>query len=255
MKWLSFAHRSIRLIPLFVILTSICPSRAYPQEMSDHDHMQQIATSSALQRKSPEELAADKRFSEFNHRFAGVFLLLVGILAVVEPRLVARAGWIRYLWSFLFFSPGVYLLIWSDPESWPIGDQTLTYVITQNMQVLQHKVFSLLLLGLSVVEFVRVRRKTPSVLLSAIFPALAGIGALLLFFHPHASDVGTAMDAESHAAMMNIQRQHVGFALSGFGIALSKAFSDVGRFHPRLMRNVFAVFMVILAMLLITYTE
>src|SRR5690242_1304631 len=37
--------------------------------------------------KSPEELAEDKRFSEFNHHFAGVFVLLVGLLAMIEPYL------------------------------------------------------------------------------------------------------------------------------------------------------------------------
>jgi putative copper resistance protein D len=246
---------NVLLFPLFSLAIALNPQPASSQDMSDHSHMHQQSAQAESPRKSPEELEADKRFSEFNHRFAGVFLLLIGLLAVFEPRLAERFGWVRYLWSFLFFAPGVYLLIWSDPESWPVGDQTLTYVITQNLQVLQHKIFSLILLGLGVVEFIRVRSTTPSIWLSSVFPVLAGFGAILLFFHPHASDVGMAMDAESHAAMMNIQRQHVGFALAGFGIAISKAISDVGRFHPRLMHNLFAVFMVILAMLLITYTE
>ncbi|MBI2819407.1 MAG: hypothetical protein HYX73_05450 [Acidobacteria bacterium] len=223
--------------------------------MMDHSQMQHHGASAQAHKKSAAELEADKRFSEFNHRFAGVFVLLVGALALMEPRLAERYGWVRYLWSFLFFAPGAYLLIWSDPESWPTGNQTLTYVITQNLQVLQHKGFSLILLGLGVVEFVRVRKKLASVWLSSIFPLLAGLGALLLLFHPHASDVGMAMDLESHTAMLKIERQHLGFAAAGLGVAVSKAFSDVGRFRPRLMRNLFAAFMVILGILLLTYTE
>ena len=121
----------------------------------------------------PAKLAADKAFSEFNHRFAGVFVLLVGALALFEPRLARRAAWVRYLWSVLFFFPGLYLFFYSDPESWPVGSQSLQYVIHSNPEVLQHKVFSLLLLGLGVVEFIRVRRNLRSLALSAVFPVLA----------------------------------------------------------------------------------
>lgn len=204
-------------------------------------------------RKSAEELAADKRFSEFNHRFAGIFVLLVGLLAVAEPKLAQRLAWMRYLWSALFFIPGVYLLIWSDPESWPVGNQTLRYVITSNMQVLQHKLFSLLLLALSAVEFVRIRKRLQSAWVSAIFPALAGAGALLLLYHdPNAH---ATLGPTAHADMEAVQHQHLGFAITGFGIALAKGIADVGKFQPRLMRNLFAILMVVLAGLLMTYTE
>ena len=252
MKWLSFISRALPLLSLLVFALCV-PSPAAAQEMMDHAHMDHGAAPAPSHVKSAAELDADKQFSEFNHRFAGAFVLLVGLLAMFEPHVAKRYAWMRYLWSFLFLAPGVYLILWSDPESWPVGNQTLTYVITQNMQVLQHKIFALILLGLGVVEFVRVRWKPASVWLASIFPVLAGLGALLLLFHPHASDVG--MGPEEHLAMLKIQRQHVGFATTGFGIALSKAFADIGRFHPRLMRNLFAVFMVTLALLLLFYTE
>jgi hypothetical protein len=148
----------------------------------------------------------------------------------------------------LFFAPGLYLMIWSDPESWPTGNQTLSYVITQNLEVLQHKIFSIILLGLAAVEFVRVRKNAASVWLSSIFPTLAGAGALLLLFHVHGGEM-------TMAAMEKIQKQHIGFAVTGFGIALSKAFADVGRFQPRLMRNLFAVLMAVLGLLLLFYSE
>jgi putative copper resistance protein D len=222
-----------------------------PQAGQEHMHHQAAPAKAA---QDAAKLEADKRFSEFNHRFAGVFVLLLGLLAMLEPLLARRIGWISYLWSALFFLPGVYLLIWSDPESWPTGNQSLHYVITQNMQVLQHKIFSLLLLGLSVVEFIRVKRNLRSVWVSSMFPVLAGIGALLLLYHSPQSHAA-GMDASAHLAMQQIQHQHIGFALAGVGIAVSKAFADLGSFRPRLMRNVFAVMMIVLAVLLITYTE
>lgn len=253
MKRFRFLPLSLLLWPLLLFLISANPPSAHSQESMDHSQMQH--QTAPAHTKSAAELEADKKFSEFNHRFAGVFILLLGLLALLEPRLAERHGWVRYMWSLLFFVPGLYLIIWSDPESWPIGNQTLSYVIHQNLQVLQHKIFSLILLGLGVVEFIRVRWKPASLWLASVFPVLAGAGAGLLLFHPHASDVGMAMDAESHMTMLKIHREHMGFAAAGFGVAVSKAFSDVGRFRPRLMRNLFAIFMVILGVLLLTYTE
>src|SRR4051794_34024825 len=132
------------------------PVFALQSEM-DHHHMQSMGMggmpaagelSPALQAK----LEADKRFSEFNHRFAGVFVILAGLLALSEPLIAKRFQSFGYLWAAFFFMPGVYLFFWSDPESWPVGNQTLWHVITVNHQVLQHKIFSIILLVLGVVE-------------------------------------------------------------------------------------------------------
>jgi len=109
------------------------------------------------------------------------------------------------------------------------------------------------LLGLGIVEFIRVRKNSSSLLLSSVFPILAGLGAILLLFHVHGGAGG--MSPEAHLSMQKIEQQHLSFAVTGFGIALTKAVSDVGRFRPRLMRNLFAVLMVVLAVLLLSYTE
>ena len=158
------------------------------------------------------------------------------------------------MWAVSFFVPGLYLAFFSDPESWPIGNQTLYYVVTQNMQVLQHKVFSLLLLVLSVVEYLRVRNKLRALWTVFLFPAFAGAGAALLLFHSSAAHAA-GMGPSAHLAMQKIEGQHVHFAVVGFGIALSKALADTARFHPKWMRILFSALMLILGLLLITYTE
>ncbi len=248
------SRATIFLVGAFLLLLGIAatPVISAPPQMDQMDHEQMgHLMPSGTPAPDPAKIAADKRFSEFNHHFAGLFVLLVGLLCALEPRLAERFGGVRYLWSVLFFLPGLYLLIWSDPESWPTGNQSLSYVITQNLEVLQHKLFSLLLLGLSAIEFVRVKKGLRFVWLSLVFPVLAGAGALLLLFHVH----GGPMDATGHLTMQKIQHQHLGFAMTGFGIAVSKAFADVGKFHPRLMRNLFAALMVVLGCLLLAYTE
>src|SRR5262249_26310898 len=125
------SRMSLLAIPLAGLLAvGARATSAAAQETMGHDmdHMQKdhigdmaMPGHTETSSKTPEELAEDKRFSEGNHHLAGVFVLLVGLLAVLEPWISERQRWARYLWSFLFFAPGVYLMIWSDPESWPTG--------------------------------------------------------------------------------------------------------------------------------------
>ena len=236
---------------LFLLLA--VPGQCFQHE-SEHSGMAHGRNLSESSPQDPAQLAAVKRFSEFNHHFAGLFVLLVGLLAMLEPYLATRFRFMRYFWCALFWIPGVYLLILSDPESWPVGDQSLHYVLTQNMQVLQHKVFSLLLLGLGLVEYLRARNQLRAQWTIALFPAMAAAGAMLLLFHSSAVHAG-GMDAAAHLAMQKIELQHIGFAAVGFGIALTKAIADTGRFQARLMRILFALLLVLLGGLLITYTE
>ena len=252
-KWLLAPDTRRLLAGLLLMALAAWPGFSRQHEAGHH------ATPSAVAAPPPSaaDLAkqeADKAFSEFNHRFAGIFVLLIGILALLESRLAERFGVVRYLWFFFFFIPGIYLLFFSDPESWPLGEQTLHYVVTQNMQVLQHKIFSLLLLGLSVVEYLRIRNRLRGLWTAFLFPALAGAGAALLLFHSSQAHAA-GMDPSAHLSMQKIEHQHIHFAVVGFGIALSKAIADTGRFHTRLMRVLFALLMVTLGLLLITYTE
>ena len=225
--------------------------RAFAQEGHPHGHSAAVAPERPP--KDAAELEADKRFSEFNHRFAGIFVLLLGMLGLLEAPLTKRISVVRYLWFTFFFIPGVYLFFWSDPEAWPFGAQSLHHVVTQNPQVLQHKIFSLLLLGLSAVEFLRARGRLQAAWTAFLFPALAGAGALLLLYHSPLAHAG--MGPEAHAAMEKIEHQHLEFALAGFGVAISKAFADSRIFNPRWMRVLFAICMIALGLLLLTYTE
>ena len=87
-----------------------------------------------------------------------------------------------------------------------------------------------------------------------LLKTLAGAGAALLLFHSSQAHAA-GMDPSAHLSMQKIEHQHIHFAVVGFGIALSKAIADTRRFHTRLMRVLFALLMVTLGLLLITYTE
>ena len=247
------AKRSLLALSILTVAVLILPAFSWQHDADEHGASPTVAA----RQRSATDLAneeADKRFSEFNHRFAGIFVFLVGVVALLQPTLARRFALIRYLWVYLFLIPGIYLLFFSDPESWPIGNQTLYYVVTQNLQVLQHKIFSLLLLSLSAVEYLRVRNKLQALWTAFLFPAFAAAGAALLLYHsPQAHAAG--MDASAHLTMQKIEGQHIHFAIVGFGIAISKAIADTGRFQARAMRVLFAALMMVLGVLLITYTE
>lgn len=262
-------HATSMVLFLLIAPVSVCfalQQGPAPHDMSqpmNHHEMQGMDMTPgmgnmSMPASSPANMAkieADKRFSEFNHRFAGIFVMLAGLVTLAEPLLAARFAFVRYLWAFFFFAPGAYLMVLSDPESWPVGPQTLHYVITSNPQVLQHKVFSLILLTLGVVEFLRVHYDLKTLWSVVLFPTLAAAGAVLLLFHPHPMPPGMVMDVEATRSMNKIEHEHLGFATVGFGIAISKAATDWGRYNTRLMRNIFAILMVTLGLLLIAYTE
>jgi hypothetical protein len=59
---------------------------------------------------------ADIAWSEYNHHWAGLVVLMIGLLALLSRRL----RWARH-WPLAFFGLAVFLLIRSDSENWPLG--------------------------------------------------------------------------------------------------------------------------------------
>jgi putative copper resistance protein D len=128
---------------------------------------------------SPEDVA----YSEFMHRLNGVFVFLLGSLAVLERRWVKASGFLRWGWPALFLISGVYLMVQSDQDGWPIGEKGFIESM-RDPTIFQHKIAAsiLLLLGLSEL-LLRTSRKVP--VLGWVFPALAVSAGVLLFFHAH----------------------------------------------------------------------
>src|SRR5881396_492119 len=80
-----------------------------------------------------------RAFSEFNHRMAGVFLLAIGLLAI-GSHVSRRLSFLGQVWPFLFLLPGLYLVMMSDPEVWPMGTQTWLRAFQENAEARQHKI-------------------------------------------------------------------------------------------------------------------
>ena len=123
----------------------------------------------------------ERAWSEYNHHWAGLFVLAMGSLAVLE-RLGLRGG--RH-WPLALLGLATFLFIRNDPRAWPLGPTGFWESMTLP-DVLQHRAFVLLIVAFGVFEWmVRTGRLRPRPW-SYVFPLLCAVGGGLLLTHSHA---------------------------------------------------------------------
>ena len=128
----------------------------------------------------PPRNAQDIAWSEYNHHWAGIFVLLIGLLALLNR---AGVGWLKH-WPLLFLLMAGFLLVRSDPEVWPMGREGF-WVAWRDVEVAQHRFFVALIILFGVFEWaVRTGRlRNPKVAL--VFPLLVSVGGAMLLTHSH----------------------------------------------------------------------
>lgn len=198
------------------------------------------------------KLLMDKRESEFNHHLAGFFVLLAGLIILANGSLQNRLRFASFVWPVCFLLSGLFLLVWSDTELWPFGPQSWYYGLTHHAEVLQHKVFGILLVVIGVIELQRTRGVLKSAWSSWVFPALTIVGSVMLFFHEHQA----GMHGPNHMEIMErIQSEHFSFAMAGFGIALSKGLAETQFAWRPFFERLFPALLMVLGALLLVYVE
>jgi putative copper resistance protein D len=125
---------------------------------------------------------ADAAWSEFNHNWAGAFVLLIGILALAER--TGRAPWAKH-WPLVFLALAVFLFIRSDPENWPLGENSF-FASFFDPEVAQHRIIIILVIAFAGFEWaVRTGRLT-NPRAAHVFPILTAVGGSFLLAHSHA---------------------------------------------------------------------
>ena len=164
---------------------------------SDHDHHGASAIVGGWE-GSVQAVA----YSEFNHHLAGLFVLLMGCAELSQALHRPSLLWARFLLPAAMLLGCVILLIWSDHEAWPIGSLSLEQTFSgHNPEIIQHKIYGLLLFLVGTVEALRRIGRISDGLWSAPLPLFAIIGGLMLFGHSH--DVHpSAQKVAMHHAMM-----------------------------------------------------
>jgi putative copper resistance protein D len=235
------------------LLFLFAPFSRPPQ--SDMDSMLGMIGNQPAAREVPAVAAkrlADKWESEFNHHLAGFFVMFAGVFILTERHLAKPWPVARYAWPMCFIVAGLFVLVFSDTEMWPVGPQNPWYAITHEPEDLQHKVFSIILLAVGYVELQRARGRWKTRLAAWFFPVVAVAGAILLLFHAHTGDMQAP---NAMAAMEHIQTQHRWFAITGLGVAVANGLAGTPHKWRLLFTRVWPALMMILGVLLMAYTE
>ena len=218
-----------------------------------HDHNHHDSASQAGQWEgSPEGIA----YSEFNHALAGMGVILVGLSELRTTIGWQVLAWVRWLLPASLMGAGIFLLIWSDHLAWPIGPWTLAETISgKDPEMLQHKIFGVLALGVGTVEWLLRTGKFSHLFWRALLPGFALVGGLMLFVHMHGP----------HPAGPQIQLHHnvMGtLALSG-GLAWfagefmhqTHGSPAISSQLPFILKILWALFVVTIGLQLLFYSE
>jgi putative copper resistance protein D len=124
---------------------------------------------------------AEKAWSEYNHHWAGIVVLAIGLLAFL-----AQAGHVTWArnWPLVFLGLAVFLFLRSDPEVWPLGPNGF-WVTLADPEVLLHRFFVILVIALAVFEWRVQTGRVASGSVRLVFPMLVAVAGALLLTHSH----------------------------------------------------------------------
>ena len=127
---------------------------------------------------------AATEWSNYNHNISGIFLTVMSIFAMLSY--VRKPGFahLKY-WPLGFVILGIFLFFRSDAETWPLGPIGFWESTFNNGEVLQHRIATLLVFVLGIMELTARITKNPDSKLPFVFPLLAAFGGLMLLTHSH----------------------------------------------------------------------
>jgi putative copper resistance protein D len=169
-------------------------------------------------------LRIEREWSEFNHHWAGLFVLAMGVAAFAH-RAGVRAA--RH-WPLLLVALAAFLSVRNDPEVWPLGPVGFFESLAQP-EILQHRLFMVLVTAFGLFEWaVRTGRLAPRPW-AAVFPVLCAIGGGLLLTHSH------AVFSLKEAFLMEVTHAPIGVlgAFAGWARWLELRLPEAGRWPGR----------------------
>ncbi len=149
-------------------------------------------------------------------------------------------------WIVLAMAIGVLILLFSDPEGWPVGNLTLAQSLASE-EVREHKLSGVIVLALGLVEFLRLRGALRSRVCGLFLPVLSiGAGAILLQ-HQHA--------VSNFGYLGRANLPHVTEGLTATLIGVTKILTGWGLWRGRAAAVAWPALTLALALQLVLYTE
>lgn len=141
-------------------------------------------------------------YSEFNHRVAGVFMMVIGAAELSQALRSSSPLWARLLLPGALGLAGMFLLIWSDHQAWPVGRLTLSQTIFGgDHEILQHKIYGLCALVTALIEILRRSGRVSHPAWMVPLPAFAILGGWMLFSHSHGTHPAAEKISLHHTVM------------------------------------------------------
>ena len=141
----------------------------------------ELAAASDLGNVAAPRSAEETAWSEFGHHVAGLFIVTMGVLAILE-----RTGWAPWArhWPLLFIGLTGFVAYNMDPEGWQTGRVGFWKQLL-GLEVLQHRILLALTALLGLAEW-RVRSgRNPSSPWRYVFPLVFIVSGTLLLSHAH----------------------------------------------------------------------
>jgi putative copper resistance protein D len=152
----------------------------------------------------------DIAWSEYNHNWAGIIVLGVGLLSFLN-----RTGyfpWAKH-WPLMFLGLAVFLFLRSDPENWPLGPNGFWESFSAP-DVLQHRLIVLLVTAFAVFEWSVITDRIKSPAARLVFPGVCALGGAILLTHSHA--LGNVKDE------LLVELSHIPLAILGIAAGWSR---------------------------------
>ncbi|MDH5428782.1 MAG: hypothetical protein OEZ57_05180 [Nitrospirota bacterium] len=245
--------KTFMVVPLLILL--MAPALAWA-DMDDHAHQGKHGHSAMVAPGQWEGSREGIAYSEFNHALTGVGVIIVGMI-----ELGMAMGWRVWRWSqrllpAALLGSGIFLLIWSDHEAWPIGSWTLAETLSgKDSEMLQHKIFGVLALGVGTVEWLRRVGKLEQWFWSSLLPGFALIGGGMLFLHMHGPHPA-GHQIQMHHYVMGTLALAGGMAWFG-GEWLNRSTRGLSQDPPSksVLKIIWAVLVIIIGVQLLFYSE
>jgi putative copper resistance protein D len=196
--------------------------------------------------------ANDRAWSEYNHHWAGLIVLVAGLLALVSR--LPRQQWARY-WPLLFLGLSVFILMRADPECWPLGPRPFWASFTAP-DVLEHRLYAVIIAVFAVFETGVQTGRLRSSAARSVFPVLCAVGGAFLLTHTHA--IGEGND-EVFAELSHTPMAVLG-AVAGWGRWLELRLDESAPAAPpsrsrRIAAWIWPLCLILVGILLLNYRE